>query len=95
MFQSLALCFFLDFCVLPCFSLKDLANMPSIEHLPSGGTRVIYNGKIFDLQGRVIRADELGDVSMLNRDQWVKKYGFRLKPHNRVLNFFRAFFRFN
>jgi len=69
--------------------------MPSIEHLPSGGTRVIYNGKIFDLQGRVIRADELGDVSMLNRDQWVKKYGFRLKPHNRVLNFFRAFFRFN
>ena len=34
-----------------------------IQDLPNGGTRVIYNGKVFDLAGRVIRADQLAESS--------------------------------
>jgi hypothetical protein len=33
----------------------------AVQRLANGGTRVIYNGKVYDLAGRVIRADELAE----------------------------------
>jgi hypothetical protein len=33
----------------------------AVQRLPNGGTRVRYNGKVYDLAGRVIRADELAE----------------------------------
>ena len=32
----------------------------AIQKLSDGGTRVSYNGKVFHLAGRVVRADEIG-----------------------------------
>lgn len=39
----------------------------AVQRLPNGGTRVTYNGKVFDLAGRVIRADELAESTKVVR----------------------------